>query len=74
MEYLCLPPGYLTTSMAAKAVGKESATIRDWVRRGILVRCGGSPKRPIFRVEEVHSATQVARPNRPGQRGVKQSA
>ena len=74
MEYLSLPPGYLTTSMAAQAAGKEPATIRDWVRRGILARCGGTPKRPIYRVNDVLAAAQAAKPNRQGQRGVKQAA
>ncbi|MEU1421488.1 hypothetical protein [Kitasatospora sp. NPDC005751] len=68
MEYLSLPPGYLTTSLAAEAAGVAPATIRDWVRRGILTRCGGTPKRPIYRVAAVHAARHAAKPNRPGQR------
>ncbi len=69
MEYLALPPGLLTTSMAARACGVKPATIRDWVRRGILTRCGGSPKRPYFRVADVTEAMLAAKPCRPGQRG-----
>lgn len=68
MEYLALPPGLLTTTMAAQAVGKKPATIRDWVRRGILTRCGGTPKRPIYRVQDVQAAQHAAKPSRPGQR------
>jgi hypothetical protein len=67
MEYLSLPPGFLTTSMAAQAAGKQPATIRDWVRRGILTRCGGTPKRPYYRVEDVRSAAKADKPTRPGQ-------
>lgn len=69
MEYLSLPPGLLTTSMAARACGVKPATIRDWVRRGILTRCGGSPKRPYYRVTDVTEAMLAAKPSRPGQRG-----
>ncbi|MGW2539436.1 hypothetical protein ACWC5I_00810 [Kitasatospora sp. NPDC001574] len=68
MEYLSLPPGYLTTSLAALAAGVSPATIRDWVRRGILTRCGGTPMRPIYRVTDVLAARHAAKPSRPGQR------
>ncbi|MCP9209295.1 hypothetical protein [Streptomyces cucumeris] len=68
MEYLSLLPGRLTTSMAAMATGKQPATIRDWVRRGILTRCGGTPKRPIYRLDDVMAAQEAAKPSRPGQR------
>lgn len=69
MEYLSLPPGLLTTSMAAHACGVKPATIRDWVRRGLLARAGGSPKRPYYRVPDVTEAMLAAKPCRPGQRG-----
>ena len=68
MEYLSLPPGLLTTSLAALAAGVAPATIRDWVRRGLLTRCGGTPKRPIYRTADVHAARYAAKPSRPGQR------
>lgn len=69
MEYLVPPPGTLTTSLAALACDVQPATIRDWVRRGILTRCGGSPKRPVYRVADVMAAKDAAKPCRPGQRG-----
>jgi hypothetical protein len=62
MEYSSLPPGLLTTSLAAKACGVEPATIRDWVRRGVLTRCGGSPRRPMYRVEDVIAAKTAPKP------------
>ena len=68
MEYLDLPPGYMTTTVAALAVHRTPATIRDWVRRGILTRCGGTPKRPIYSVHDVYAAQKAAKPSRPGQR------
>ncbi|MFH9957324.1 hypothetical protein ACH4OX_24365 [Streptomyces roseolus] len=71
MEYVQPPAGTLTTSLAALAVGVQPATVRDWVRRGILTRCGGSPRRPVFRVEDVQAARAAAKPTRPGQRPVK---
>ncbi|MCY0943551.1 MerR family transcriptional regulator [Streptomyces antarcticus] len=69
MEYLLPPLGTLTTSMAAMSAGVQPATIRDWVRRGLLARCGGTPKRPIYRLADVEAARYAAKPNRPGQRG-----
>ncbi|MFH9728321.1 hypothetical protein ACH4M4_35985 [Streptomyces sp. NPDC017254] len=71
MEYVHPPSGTLTTSLAALAAGVQPATIRDWVRRGILTRCGGSPGRPVFRVEDVQAARAAAKPTRAGQRAVK---
>lgn len=68
MEYLSTPPGLLTTSLAAKACGVEPGTIRDWVRRDLLQRCGGSPRRPLYRVEDVWAAKNAPKPTRAGQR------
>ncbi|MER6198009.1 MerR family transcriptional regulator [Streptomyces sp. NPDC001586] len=68
MEYLALPPGQLTTSTAALACGVQPATIRDWVRRGLLARAGGTPKRPIYRVTDVLAARDAPKPTRSGQR------
>ncbi|MFF3060879.1 MerR family transcriptional regulator [Streptomyces sp. NPDC057909] len=68
MEYLLPPLGTLTTSMAAMSAGVQPATIRDWVRRGLLTRCGGSPKRPIYRLEDVEAARSATKPSRPNQR------
>ncbi|MFE2559882.1 hypothetical protein ACFXGT_28430 [Streptomyces sp. NPDC059352] len=62
MEYLTPPAGTLTTSLAALSAGVQPATIRDWVRRGILTRCGGSPLRPLYRVEDVQAAREAAKP------------
>ncbi|MBV7671389.1 helix-turn-helix domain-containing protein [Streptomyces halstedii] len=69
MEYLLPPIGTLTTTMAAQSADVAPATIRDWVRRGLLTRCGGSPKRPIYRLADVQAARYAAKPTRPGQRG-----
>ncbi|TXS20219.1 hypothetical protein EAO70_09415 [Streptomyces sp. adm13(2018)] len=71
MEYLQPPAGTLTTSLAALSAGVQPATIRDWVRRGILTRCGGTPLRPVYRVEDVQAARAAAKPTRAGQRAVK---
>lgn len=68
MEYRSLLPGQLTTSTAALACGVQPATIRDWVRRGLLARIGGTPKRPIYRLQDVIAARDAPKPTRPGQR------
>ncbi|MFD5874026.1 hypothetical protein [Streptomyces sp. NPDC060322] len=70
MEYLIPPRGLLTTKLAALNCGVQPATIRDWVRRGILTRCGGSPKRPLYRLADVEAARYAAKPTRDGQRAV----
>ncbi|MFE5544576.1 hypothetical protein ACFQ71_12240 [Streptomyces sp. NPDC056534] len=68
MEYVQPPAGTLTTSLAAMAAGVQPATIRDWVRRGVLTRCGGTPKRPVYRIDDVKAARAATKPTRPGQR------
>ncbi|MFE7509734.1 hypothetical protein ACFU8I_00610 [Streptomyces sp. NPDC057540] len=62
MEYVQPPAGTLTTSLAALAAGVQPATIRDWVRRGILTRCGGTTLRPVYRIEDVQAARAAAKP------------
>lgn len=71
MEYQLPPIGTLTTRLAALNSGVAPATIRDWVRRGLLTRCGGTPKRPFYRLTDVEAARHAAKPTRPGQRTVK---
>lgn len=71
MEYQQPPRGTLTTSMAALSTGVQPATIRDWVRRGVLTRCGGTPKRPVYRINDVQAACDAAKPTRSGQRSSK---
>jgi len=68
MQYTSLPPGLLTTDLAAKACGVQPGTIRDWVRRGILHRAGGSPRHPVYTVDAVTRAKTAAKPTRAGQR------
>jgi hypothetical protein len=68
MRYASVPPGYLTTDLAAKAAGVQPGTIRDWVRRGILHRTAGSPRHPLYAVDAVTAAKAAAKPTRPGQR------
>ncbi|MGP3686518.1 MerR family transcriptional regulator [Streptomyces sp. IBSNAI002] len=74
MEYLALPPGLVTTTTAALACGVQPATIRDWVRRGLLTRCGGTPKRPIYRLQDVLAARDAPKPSRMGQRNADHAA
>ncbi|MFB7171099.1 MerR family transcriptional regulator [Streptomyces sp. NPDC056254] len=68
MEYLALPPGLVTTTTAALACGVQPATIRDWVRRGLLARVGGTPKRPIYRLRDVLAARDAPKPSSVSQR------
>ncbi|MFB6424655.1 hypothetical protein ACFCXC_14865 [Streptomyces microflavus] len=71
MEYQLPPIGTLTTRLAALNSGVQPATIRDWVRRGLLARCGGTPRRPLYRLADVEAARAAAKPTRDNQRTVK---
>ncbi|MER7967694.1 MerR family transcriptional regulator [Streptomyces sp. NPDC096080] len=68
MRYTSVPPGLLTTELAARACGVQPATIRDWVRRGLLHRTAGSPRHPLYAVDDVTAAQHAPKTNRPGQR------
>ncbi|MEU1478902.1 MerR family transcriptional regulator [Streptomyces sp. NPDC005760] len=68
MQYTSIPPGYLTTALAAHACGVQPATVRDWVRRGLLHRAAGSPRHPLYDVDAVMAAKLAAKPTRAGQR------
>ncbi|EGX60109.1 hypothetical protein SZN_09311 [Streptomyces zinciresistens K42] len=68
MRYTSIPPGYLTTELAAHACGVKPATIRDWVRRGLLHRTAGSTRHPLYLLDAVTTAHAAAKPTRPGQR------
>jgi hypothetical protein len=63
MRYVSVPPGYLTTELAAQACGVKPATIRDWVRRGILARAAGSDRHPLYAVDAVTAAKTAPKPN-----------
>ncbi|MFE2352225.1 type IV toxin-antitoxin system AbiEi family antitoxin domain-containing protein [Kitasatospora cineracea] len=51
-RYRLPPPGVLATRDIA-AMGVPPAIVRDWVRRGRLHRCGGSPHYPWYRADDV---------------------
>lgn len=59
-----LPSRIMTTALAAEAADVAPATIRDWRRRGLLTPCGGTPRRPLFRMEDVAAAQAAAKPRR----------
>jgi hypothetical protein len=52
-----------TAEDAAAAIGVEPATLRDWVRRGLLTRYG-SPRRALYDVDELVAAKDAAKPRR----------
>lgn len=53
------------TEVAAVAAGVAPATIRDWARRGLLRRRGGSERRPKWDLREVRAARDADKPRRP---------
>lgn len=68
MRYTSTPPGYLTAKLAALAAGVKPDTIRDWRRRGILKPSAGSPRYPLYAIDDVDAAKHAAKPTRAGQR------
>ncbi|MGW8703359.1 MerR family transcriptional regulator [Streptomyces eurythermus] len=54
--------------VAAIATGVKPATIRDWRRRGLLTPVGGTPRRPLYALEDVYAAQQAPKTSRANQR------
>lgn len=63
MRYVSVPPGFLTTELAAEAAGVRPATIRDWRRRRLLKPVAGSSRYPLYTVDAVTAAKAAAKPN-----------
>jgi DNA-binding transcriptional MerR regulator len=53
----------LTADDAAQVTGVSPATLRDWVRRGLLPRYG-SPRRSLYDWRDLATAKQAAKPRR----------
>lgn len=53
MEPLYAPPGYLTAHQVATLLGIALGGVRQLVHRGQLTRAGGSPRQPLFAVDDV---------------------
>lgn len=52
------------TAVAALAAGVTAATIRDWRRRGLLERKGGTPRRPLYDLRDIKVARDSPKPRR----------
>jgi transposase-like protein len=65
-DHLAPPPAQLfSADDAAAAIGVDPATLRDWVRRGLLTRYG-SPRRALYDVNELVAAKDAQKPRRRG--------
>lgn len=58
----------LPADLAAVATGVRPATIRDWRRRGLLTPAGGTPRRPLYALDDIYAAQQAPKATRPNQR------
>jgi transposase-like protein len=52
-----------TAADAAAAIGVQPATLRDWVRRGLLTR-HGTQRTALYDVHELVAAADAAKPRR----------
>lgn len=56
--------GYVTVAQAAQMVRRKPATIRSWVNRGHLAKCGlDEHDRSLFRPDDVAAAEKTVRAN-----------
>lgn len=52
----------LPADLAALAVGVKPGTLRVWRFRGLLTPAGGTPRRPLYNLEDIHAAKQADKP------------
>lgn len=54
----------LPANLAALAAGIDPATLRDWRRRGLITPVGGTQRRPLYALADLHAAKQAPKPRR----------
>ena len=54
----------LPADLAAIAVQVQPSTLRDWRRRGLLKPAGGTERRPLYALADLHAAQNAAKPRR----------
>jgi DNA-binding transcriptional MerR regulator len=54
----------LPADLAALAAGVKPSTLRDWRRRGLITPVGGTERRPLYALADLHTAKQAAKPRR----------
>nr|WP_173295549.1 hypothetical protein [Streptomyces sp. F2] len=52
----------LPAELAALAVGVKPATLRVWRFRGLLVPSGGTDRRPLYSLADLHAAKHADKP------------
>lgn len=52
----------LPADLAALAVGRKPATLRDWRRRGLIAPAGGTPRHPLYALGELQAARDLPKP------------
>lgn len=57
-------PKPLPADLAALAAGITPATLRDWRRRGLITPVGGTARRPLYAVADLHRAQQAPKSRR----------
>jgi DNA-binding transcriptional MerR regulator len=54
----------LPADLAALAVQVQPSTLRDWRRRGLIQPAGGTERRPMYALADLHTAKHAAKPRR----------
>jgi len=54
----------LPADLAARVVGVDPATLRDWRRRGLITPVGGTERRPLYALTDLYAAKQAPKPRR----------
>lgn len=52
----------LPADLAALAVGVKPSTIRVWRHRGLITPVGGTERRPLYALADLHAAKQAPKP------------
>lgn len=49
------PSAAVDAQAAARYAGVQQDTVRQWRRRGLIAPCGGTPRRPLYRLDAIDS-------------------
>lgn len=55
------PSAAVDAQAAARYAGVQQDTVRQWRRRGLITPCGGTPRRPLYRLDELDHVLQNRR-------------
>ncbi|MDX3064021.1 MerR family transcriptional regulator [Streptomyces sp. ND04-05B] len=55
------PSSAVDAQAAARYAGVQADTVRQWRRRGLIAPCGGTQRRPLYRLDAIDHVLETRR-------------